>query len=185
MWIMPTELEFSRQTMDTSKIPSAWHGLVPFAHWLVQTVDPKLVVELGVDYGLSLIELARHSKGVTVGVDWFEGDAQTGHRNAEEIARKNVIESGFDIKIVKQKFDDAKALFEDEVIDILHIDGAHDYESVKHDFETWLPKVRSGGVILLHDTQSFKDDVGRFYYSLPYPKFELTHSSGLGVVTKL
>jgi predicted O-methyltransferase YrrM len=170
--------------MDTSRIITAWHGMEPFAHWLVQTIDPNLTIELGVDYGFSLIELARHSRGTTIGIDWFQGDPQTGHRNAEEIARKNIKDSGFEIRIDKAKFDDAVSWYPDGVIDILHIDGAHDYDSVKHDFETWFPKVRKGGVILLHDTQSFAADVGRFYHSLPYPKFELTHSAGLGVVTK-
>ena len=37
-------------------------------------------------------------------------------------------------------------------IDLLHIDGWHEYDFVKNDFSLWYPKVVSGGVVLLHDT---------------------------------
>jgi predicted O-methyltransferase YrrM len=170
--------------MDTSRITTAWRGLEPFAHWLVQTMDPLSVVELGVDYGFSLIELARYNEGRTFGVDHFGGDGQTGFRDVRDEAKLNIKESGFRIDLLETPFDEALHLFENGSIDILHIDGAHGFEDVKHDFDAWLPKVRSGGVILLHDTQSFKDDVGRFFHSITFPKFEIPWSSGLGVVTK-
>lgn len=37
-------------------------------------------------------------------------------------------------------------------ISFVYIDGAHDYKSVKSDFETWFPKLENGGIIALHDT---------------------------------
>lgn len=171
--------------MDTSKILSAWRGLEPFAHWLVQTVDPKLTVELGVDYGFSLIELARYNSGITYGVDHFGGDAQAGYRDIRDQARANIIESGFNIRLREVPFDEALSSFENGTIDVLHVDGGHSLEAVQHDFDTWIPKVRTGGVVLLHDTRSFPDDVGRFFNSISFPKFEIPHSHGLGVVTKL
>ncbi|MCH9626020.1 MAG: hypothetical protein S4CHLAM123_12090 [Chlamydiales bacterium] len=39
-----------------------------------------------------------------------------------------------------------------EAIDFIFIDGAHDYESVKEDFETWFPKVKVGGIVAFHDS---------------------------------
>lgn len=169
---------------NSSQVPSAWRGLEPFAHWLVQNNDPKLTVELGCDYGFSLIELARYSKGLTVGVDHFQGDGQAGYRDVREQARKHVADSGFQIELMEKTFEDALPYFGSDTIDILHIDGAHDFNSVRNDFDTWIPKVRSGGVILMHDTQSFANDVGRFFRSITFPKFEITYSHGLGVVLK-
>lgn len=170
---------------DPDSYPSAWKGHFEFAHWLVQTMNPNLVVELGVDYGHSLIELARYNNGETHGIDWFQGDPQTGERNTEEIALQNVKESGVEgVFIHKANFNEAVYGFHSESIDILHIDGQHVYFNVKDDLVAWWEKVRPGGVILLHDTDSFPDDVGRLYSELKYPKFNFTHSAGLGVITK-
>ena len=36
-------------------------------------------------------------------------------------------------------------------IDVLVVDAAHDYESVKQDLADWLPKMRPGGTVLCHD----------------------------------
>jgi predicted O-methyltransferase YrrM len=43
----------------------------------------------------------------------------------------------------------------DEPIELLFIDGAHQYELVKQDFDRWVPKVVENGVVAMHDTASF------------------------------
>lgn len=48
-------------------------------------------------------------------------------------------------------FDQAMLQFDDGSIDILHIDGSHFYEDVKHDYETWKIKVKANGIIMFHD----------------------------------
>ena len=40
-------------------------------------------------------------------------------------------------------------------IDLLLIDGDHEYKSVKEDIESWLPKVKNGGSVLFHDYGSW------------------------------
>ncbi len=40
----------------------------------------------------------------------------------------------------------------EEPIDLLFIDGAHEYEAVKKDFDLWFPKLKTGGVIAFHDS---------------------------------
>ena len=38
-----------------------------------------------------------------------------------------------------------------EPISLIFIDGSHEYEDVKKDFDQWFPKVKIGGIIAFHD----------------------------------
>jgi predicted O-methyltransferase YrrM len=44
----------------------------------------------------------------------------------------------------------------DQPIELLFIDGAHQYELVQQDFDRWVPKVVEGGVVAMHDTTWFE-----------------------------
>jgi predicted O-methyltransferase YrrM len=54
--------------------------------------------------------------------------------------------------LVVQTAQQALSLFDDESIGLLHIDGNHSADVARRDVETWLPKVKPGGVIVLDDT---------------------------------
>ena len=45
------------------------------------------------------------------------------------------------------------SLFQDEHFDFIFIDGDHTYEAVSQDFELYLPKVKKGGLIFMHDSR--------------------------------
>lgn len=49
---------------------------------------------------------------------------------------------------------DALKLYDDNSLDCVFIDAAHDYDSVQKDIQGWLPKIRSGGVLAGHDWDS-------------------------------
>jgi len=37
-------------------------------------------------------------------------------------------------------------------VELIFIDGSHDYQAVKEDFQSWFPKLINGGIIAFHDT---------------------------------
>jgi chromosome segregation ATPase len=71
---------------------------------------------------------------------------------------------------------------------MLHIDGLHTYDAVAHDVNAWFPKLRPGGVMLLHDVEVRRDgfQVWRLWEELQakFPTFTFRHHSGLGVLRK-
>lgn len=88
--------------------------------------------------------------------------------------------------LIRSSFDDALNLFTNGTIDILHIDGFHTYEAVKHDFETWLPKLSTRAIVLLHDVYERRPGFGvyRYWEELVsrFPSLTFEHGHGLGVV---
>lgn len=174
-----------------------WLGHLTFANMLVREFPPKLLVELGTLYGVSFFSFCQAiaEAGLdaqAVAVDSWEGDSQAGFYGEEVFdSFKKYLDghyAGF-ARYMRCYFDEAVGDFADETIDILHIDGLHSYEAVRHDFDTWLPKVRPGGIILFHDVCEIKDDFGAYKVWAEIMRdsdehFLFTHSHGLGVWRK-
>ena len=167
-------------------ITTAWTNHIVFAQWIVNKINPKVIVDLGVDYGYSTFSFAIPQIGHVYGIDSFEGDYNTGIRDTIEIANENKKSLELDnITFIKGYFDEIAKVW-DKPIDILHIDGFHSYEAVKNDYETWSKFLNDDGVILFHDTivedKSF--GVKKFFEEIDLPKVNFTCSFGLGVVSK-
>lgn len=168
---------------------SAWKGHLELAMWLVNRFKPKVTVELGVDYGHSTFALASENTGKVYGVDCFEGDEHTNYRNTFDIVTRTynkLTENKMlnkNIIFIKGSFDDIADVFEKK-IDLLHIDGFHEYASVKNDFEKWSEKMSDDGIIIMHDVVSFLADVGKLYGEINMPKTMMPNSAGLGIFCK-
>ena len=170
------------------RIPSAWQGHVEFAVWLTCRFHPEIVVDLGVDYGVSTYAWGISGRSQVIGIDWFQGDAHAGFRDTYSqvlglgaaLAAATTAESP--VRIWKSSFEKAATEFH-RTVDVLHLDGLHTYEAVQQDLKNWLPKLSPGGLLVMHDVQAFADSVGKAFAELPYHKLAFDHSAGLGVAS--
>jgi len=173
---------------------STWHMHIPFAFLLMDLLRPGRLVELGTQKGASYCAFCEGAAAFGTGtrlsaVDHWDGDHQTGAyaRDTYDVLRAHhdPLYGGVST-LLRESFDDARPRFADGSIDLLHIDGLHTYEAVRHDFETWLPKVSRSGVILMHDTEVRTGDFGvwRFWEEIQgrYPTLNFPFGYGLGVV---
>lgn len=174
-------------------MPSAWIGHAPFMKFVIRELKPKIFVELGVHNGFSYFVGCQAIKecGISANafaVDHWEGDSQAGYfENSvyQGVLQINSKYSEFST-LLKSSFSNALKSFENESIDLLHIDGFHSYESVREDFNTWLPKMSKDGIIFLHDIHVRRDTFGvyKFWEEVKenFRTMELVGSHGLGVV---
>jgi glycosyltransferase involved in cell wall biosynthesis len=172
---------------------SAWWGHVPFAHWLISSLKPGMVVELGTHNGVSFAAFceAMHRNrlpGRCYAVDTWQGDEQAGWYGEEVFQNLTTfIQPRYAAfaELLRMRFDEALPYFADSSVDLLHIDGLHTYEAVRHDFDSWLPKLSVRGVVLFHDINVRERDFGvwKLWGELRerYPTFEFLHAHGLGI----
>ena len=175
-------------------VSSAWHRHTPFAFWLVDHLRPQVLVELGVHHGVSFAafcEAVRRSASPArcFAIDSWTGDSHTGPYDDTVFADVQQFLGAHyaDFAVaLRSTFDDAAVQFQSAEIDLLHIDGQHDYDSALHDFTTWLPKLSSRAVVLFHDTNERAEGFGvwRLWRELrrTYAGFEFLNGSGLGVL---
>lgn len=157
------------------KTTSGWCSLEK-AVWLADTVlsiKPSLCVEIGVYGGRSLLAMAlavkENGKGQVVGIDSFSFEAQAEwpyqneHTKWSETVNWEETYRRCRTMIVKYAPACTSLIRATSVqahewfpcldkIDLLHIDGCHSEISSRRDVSLWLPRVISGGTVVLDDT---------------------------------
>ncbi len=172
---------------------TAWAAHLPFAMYLVDVGRPGVIVELGTGTGVSYCAFCQAVKQLGLPANCYA--IGTWHRGASGLVNQTQLE---DLKrhhdplysdfstVIQSTFDEALPKFADASIDLLHIDGHHDYELLKHLFESWLPKMSTRGIVLLHDINDRRVDlgIGRLWEEIKqrHRTFEFEHERGLGVV---
>jgi hypothetical protein len=84
-----------------------------------------------------------------------KGETQETFDRQYRSARKRLIP--FNCEFVREWSQDAVKRFEDESLDFVYIDAAHDYDAVLADITEWTKKVRKGGIVSGHDYMSPKE----------------------------
>lgn len=173
---------------------SAWLEHIPFAFWLIDTLQLRKIVELGTHYGSSYFSFCQAVTKLDLqtqcyAVDTWSGDEHAGQYGEEvyrQVSEYNQQHYSDFSTLVRSTFDQALEHFPQGSIDLLHIDGLHTLEAVRHDFESWLPKLSDRAVVIMHDTNVRERGFGVFQLldelKQQYPHFEFAHGHGLGVI---
>lgn len=138
--------------------PSEWWPHVPFAFWLVAAARPRVLVELGVDRGVSysaFCEAARRlrSNGRFHAVDlWADGKepAPSGDERFDDFTKFHDCRYAGFSRLMRMSPADAFAAFADGSIDILHINASGQPDEAREDYRRWRMKMSPSGVVLIH-----------------------------------
>jgi len=126
-----------------------------------------VIVEIGSYKGKSTIWLGKGSQaGRNVKVYAIDPHTDAGGREPGKVPtfqdfQRNIAAAGLTdtvVPIVKTSADAVRDF--DLPVELIFIDGAHDFDSVKQDFDLWFPKVIDGGIMAFHDTVEW----------IPWPK---------------
>jgi hypothetical protein len=134
----------------------AWLGHGPFAFWLIENHRPACLVELGTHYGYSYLCFCQQIQAMgletrATAIDTWKGDKHSGFYDESafiELKKYHDSKYGAFSNLLRSTFDEALDQFPDHSIDLLHIDGRHLYEDVKHDYDSWKRKLSSRAIVL-------------------------------------
>lgn len=116
-------------------------------------VGRGVIVEIGSWRGKSTTCLGLGSKAGN-GVRVYAVDRHTDGTFPEW--KENVRKAGIeDLVTPIRGFSQEVAADLDEPIELLFIDGSHEYQLVREDFDRWVPKVVENGIVAMHDTTTF------------------------------
>ena len=115
---------------------SAWTGHMPFAYDLVRFLRPSLLVELGTWSGDSFFTFCQSVADRALStrcyaVDHWKGDDQAGEPEAQFARVQAYCSATYPVFACLMRTDfAASGEFNNETIDLLHIDGSHIYQAV-------------------------------------------------------
>ena len=122
-----------------------------------KTLDgSEIMVEVGSYTGESAVVFARYVKKLVCVDPWSGGydpaDIASGCDYNEVMQMFLARTKGCrNVSHIRMNSVEAAKSFEDGTLDVVYIDGAHDYQNVKDDILAWMPKLKAGGILAGHD----------------------------------
>ena len=151
-----------------------WHSQHPYLTRAMREAHPKIVVEVGVWKGASVVTMAKELQrlqqdAVVIAIDTWLGssehylwekfipdlDFEFGYPRLYHKFAANICNEGLQDYVVPLPLDSINAfqLLKAKGIrpDVLHIDAGHDHLSVMADLKAWWPQLAPGGVLIGDD----------------------------------
>ena len=142
-------LEFREQIeKEVPRDDAADFGEQMILYSLIRAIKPNIVVEVGTHKGMTSLYMAHALYDNGIGVlhtcDPFEWGQQGNFRKFPELE-----------KLIKFYPIKGEELDVDE-IDILFLDGYHEYEYVERELKHFIPRLSEKGIIIFHDCKGDK-----------------------------
>ncbi|MFL0245455.1 glycosyltransferase [Candidatus Clostridium stratigraminis] len=166
----------------------------------------KNYVEIGVHNGRILFSVAqtiKDTQGKAYGIDPYTIDKVEEHHTDKKLNKKEnkifktidfeaiyakvlrdteALELSKVVKIIRKTSKKAAEYFKSNEIDMLHIDGNHDYQSVQSDYNIYSPLIREGGIIVFNCINL--DSVKRCYDQYKNKYKILLETNNFGILMK-
>ncbi|HEY8889370.1 MAG TPA: class I SAM-dependent methyltransferase [Clostridium sp.] len=152
--------------------------------YLASFLKLKNYVEIGVYKGRSLFSVAqafKDNEGKAYGIEPLQGinfEVMFNQvvMNTEVFKLSNVVE------ILRKTSTEAAPYFKDIKIDMLHIHGNNDFESVQADINNYTPQIREGGIIVIDCIN--RDSIKRCYDQYKSDYIILFETNNFGILMK-
>jgi predicted O-methyltransferase YrrM len=143
--------------MSSESLQQAFHYLypneVPALKYLAQQLGSNpLVINIGAGAGTSGLAFMESRLDLQlVTIDIQKEDSPFGCLYAEEVELKKAGLWGDRNRQIHMDSKECGRSWFDEQPDMVFIDGEHSYEGCKGDILAWLPEIKKGGIIAIHD----------------------------------
>jgi len=158
-------------------------GCTTFLYSLAKNISPlRTILEIGVNNGTSTSCFLLGLKDGNRKARLYSMDKKDVREKVGKfIGRDNFNKLATDWTFI---LGDSKEAQWEKEIDLLLIDGDHSYGGAKADYDKYVPFVRKGGIILMHDICRSAGAI-RFWEELKVPKTTLRLSRfGMGIIEK-
>lgn len=139
------------------------HEISDYLHQLyfdALIAEPKLIVELGTNHGLSTRVLLAAAENIGATLLSIDINDCSGIDINEKYKKKWCFEQCDDVYFAQHKFDHWKSdKGIDGKVDLLFIDSSHMYDHTVREIKAWFPKLSDRATVIFHDT-----NVRTFYW---------------------